>query len=94
MFSCSTSGDLKAVFTVHHAFVDPHAVAGFHVTQRAATHLALRKHKHTLTHTAEEMTNTTRFLVTPCRQSIQEPYFPCRADVLLLLPVLHFTAFI
>lgn len=45
-----TSGDLKAVLTVHHAIVDPQAVPSFHVTQSAVTHLTLHtQHKQTLT---------------------------------------------
>lgn len=40
-FFVFTSGDLKAVLTVHHAFVDPHAVPSFHMTQSAVTHLTL-----------------------------------------------------
>lgn len=36
-----TSGDVKAVLTVHHLSVDPEAVPGSHVTQRAVTHRTL-----------------------------------------------------
>lgn len=36
-----TSGDVKAVLTVHHFSVDPEAVPGSHVTQIAVTHRTL-----------------------------------------------------
>lgn len=36
-----TSGDVKAVLTVDHFFVDPDAVPGSHMAQSVATHLAL-----------------------------------------------------
>lgn len=37
-----TSGDVKAVVTVHHPPVDPQAVPSLHVAQGAVTHLALQ----------------------------------------------------
>lgn len=46
MFS-HTSGDAKAVVTVHHAPVDPQAVASLHVTQGAVTHLTLQTQANT-----------------------------------------------
>lgn len=36
-----TSGDVKAVLTVHHFSVDPEVVPGSHVTQTAVTHRTL-----------------------------------------------------
>lgn len=40
-YTLFTSGDVKAVLTVHHPSVDPEAVPGSHVTQRAVTHRTL-----------------------------------------------------
>lgn len=37
-----TSGDIKAVLTVHHAPVDPQAVPSLHLAQSAVTHLTLQ----------------------------------------------------
>lgn len=36
-----TSGDLKAILTVHHVSVDPQGVPSFQITQSAFTHLTL-----------------------------------------------------
>lgn len=36
-----TSGDVKAVLTVHHVFVDPDAVPRSQMAQSVVTHLAL-----------------------------------------------------
>lgn len=49
-----TSGDLKAVLAVHHAFVDPHAVSSFQMTQGAVTHLTLSHKQNTNQHAHEE----------------------------------------
>lgn len=38
----NTSGDVKAVVTVHHPPVDPQAVPSLHVAQSAVTHLTLQ----------------------------------------------------
>lgn len=60
-----TSGFLEAVLTVHHAFIDPHAVPGFHGTQRAAADVTLPKHKQMFgrrIHTQLMAANVTKYI--------------------------------
>lgn len=54
-----TSGDIEAVFTVHHVFVDPHAVPSFHMAHIAVTHLALPKHTRLNTDTLNSQLHNT-----------------------------------
>lgn len=71
-----TSGDLKAVLTVHHAFVDPHAVPSFHMTQSAVTHLTLAETQ-TNSHTREEIhaeQSAAQLLTTSCCSVVEYKY--------------------